>query len=301
MCNISPDMQAHLDSGTTTLCHCWRLTRRDGLVLGFTDHDRDLSFDGSIFEAVSGFLATEMRETIGLNVDNMEVDSALSSLSLKEEDLLAGLYDDARVEIFRVNWQDPSQYILLRYGSLGEISRGETSFSAEVRGMSHYLNQTQGRSYQPGCDTDLGSAKCGIDLDSAQYRLETSVSAQEDRRLITLLTVGTGAENFAKGWFSHGLLHWTSGQNEGLEMEIKRDYFEGSLRKISLWLPMAKTVGEGDQFVITAGCDKNFVTCRERFANAANFQGFPHMPGNDFVLSYPGTGSGNLDGQSFQR
>ena len=148
MRQISSTLQAHLDSGTTTLCHCWRLTRKDGVVLGFTDHDRDLSFEGTTFEAVSGFMATEMRETIGLNVDSMEVDSALSSLRLEEDDLMAGLYDDARIEIFRVNWTDVSQFLLLRYGSLGEISRGETSFNAELRGMAHYLNQTQGRSYQ---------------------------------------------------------------------------------------------------------------------------------------------------------
>ncbi|MDX5493645.1 MAG: phage BR0599 family protein, partial [Alphaproteobacteria bacterium] len=34
--------------------------------------------------------------------------------------------------------------------------------------------------------------------------------------------------------------------------------------------------------------DKQFTTCRDRFANAVNFRGFPHMPGNDFVMASAG-------------
>lgn len=296
MKKLSAQFQAHLDSGTTTLCHCWRLTRQDGVQLGFTNHDKDLAFDGTMFEAVSGFLATEMRETIGLGVDHMEVDSALSSLSLTEEDLRAGLYDDARVEIFRVNWQDVSQFVLLRYGSLGEITRGSTRFSAEVRGMAHYLNQIQGRSYQYNCDTDLGSEQCGVQLTAPEYTLSAVVMAQEDFQILTI----DNDSNFAPGWFSQGLLRWTSGQNQGLKMEVQRDYQEGSLRKLALWLPMVKKVQTGDQFVVTAGCDKQFTTCRERFNNSVNYRGFPHIPGNDFVLSYPGSNSPDMSGQSLQ-
>jgi hypothetical protein len=43
------------------------------------------------------------------------------------------------------------------------------------------------------------------------------------------------------------------------------------------------------------GCDRELGTCRDRFANVANFRGFPHIPGNDFVLRYPGQGEA-LDG-----
>ena len=58
----------------TTLCWCWRLTRRDGVNMGFTDHDRDLQFDGTTFEAAAGFTASEIRRSVGLSVDNLEVD-----------------------------------------------------------------------------------------------------------------------------------------------------------------------------------------------------------------------------------
>jgi hypothetical protein len=35
------------------------------------------------------------------------------------------------------------------------------------------------------------------------------------------------------------------------------------------------------------GCDRRLATCRDRFGNVGNFRGFPHIPGNDFVLKYP--------------
>ena len=38
------------------------------------------------------------------------------------------------------------------------------------------------------------------------------------------------------------------------------------------------------------GCDRALATCRDRFGNVANFRGFPHIPGNDFVLRYPRSG-----------
>src|SRR5262245_2450005 len=136
---LPPALQTHLDSGATTLAWCWRLTRRDGSVMGFTDHDRDLVFDATTFAAATGFTASEIKDAVGLAVDNLEVESALSAASLKEDDLAAGLYDDAAIEIWRVNWAHPDQRVLMRSGSIGEVRRAGPAFTAEVRGLAHYL------------------------------------------------------------------------------------------------------------------------------------------------------------------
>ncbi len=66
MKSLPPALQAHLDTGATTLGWCWRLTRRDGTMLGFTDHDRDLAFDATTFAAATGFTATEIKDAVGL-------------------------------------------------------------------------------------------------------------------------------------------------------------------------------------------------------------------------------------------
>jgi uncharacterized phage protein (TIGR02218 family) len=282
MKTLPAGLQAHLDSGATTLCWCWRLTRRDGAKLGFTDHDRNLVFDGTTFEAAAGFTASEIRDAVGLSVDNLEVESALSSGQLSEDDLAAGLYDDARVEIFRVNWQAPEQRLLMRAGSLGEVSRAGASFRAEVRGLAHYLQQPKGRLFQYSCDADLGDARCGIDLAAASYRGTGTVAAVTSPRSYT----ATGLDGFADGWFARGLVTFTSGGNADRAIEVKRHTKREGLVTIELWQEPAQPPATGDAFTVTAGCDKQLGTCRAKFANTCNFRGFPHMPGNDFVTSY---------------
>lgn len=279
MKSLSPALAAHLASATTTLCWCWRLTRRDGARLGFTDHDRDLAFDGTTFEAAAGYTATEMKHGVGLSVDNMEVDSALSSGRLTEDDLSAGAYDDAQVEIFRVNWGDPAQRVLMRTGSLGEIKRNGLAFTAEVRGLAHYLQQPVGRLYQYGCDADLGDGKCRIDLSQPAFRGEGTIISLPTGRAF----VASGLDAFASGWLSGGLATFTSGPNAGRGFEVRQHTSNAGIVTIELWIEPAAALAVGDSFRVTAGCDKQFATCRAKFANGANFRGFPHMPGNDFV------------------
>jgi uncharacterized phage protein (TIGR02218 family) len=274
-------LQSHLDTGTTTLAWCWRLTRGDGVTFGFTDHDRDLAFDGTVFEAATGFTASEIKDALGLSVDNLEVSSALKSDRLNEDDLAAGLYDDASVEIWRVNWADTEQRVLMRSGSLGEVRRAGAAFTAEVRGLAHYLQQPRGRLFQSGCDADLGDARCGIDLDDPAVRGTGTVLAASAARLMT----ASGLASFVAGWFTRGLVTFTSGANAGRSQEVKRHSLAGAEATIELWQPMALAIAPNDSFTITAGCDKQFATCQAKFANAVNFRGFPHMPGNDYVLA----------------
>lgn len=285
MKQLPEGMQAHLDSGATTLCWCWRLTRRDETRLGFTDHDRDITFDGTTFEAAAGFTASEMRDSVGLSVDNLEVTSALSSDRLSEGDLAAGLYDDARVEIYRVNWTEPEQRVLMRSGSLGEVRRAGLDFTAEVRGLSHYLQQPKGRLYQFTCDADLGDGRCKVLLSNPLYRGEGAIVAVASARRFTV----SGLSDFADDWFSRGLLTFTSGAASGQAIEVRTHSKAGGVVTIELWAPARAPLVAEQTFVVTAGCDKHLATCQEKFANVANFRGFPHMPGNDFVTAFAGS------------
>lgn len=279
MKTISPGLAAHLAAGATTLAWCWKLTRPDGAVFGFTDHDRDLAFGGVTYEAAGGFTASAIESTGGLTPGNLDVAGALTSDRLDEGDLAAGLYDDAEFEIWRVNWQDVGERLLMRKGNLGEVSRSGAAFTAELRGLAHRLNQPVGRLYQYGCDADFCDARCG--LAASAWTVEAAVaSASADREIIA-----TELAAFPAGHFTRGKLAFTSGANHGAAMEVKAHAAGG---RIELWRAAARPVLAGDTFEVTAGCDKQFMTCRDRFANAANFRGFPHMPGNDFVLASAG-------------
>ena len=291
---LAAGLQDHLDSGTTTLCWCWRLTRSDGLVLGFSDHDKALMFDGTYFEASCGFNASEIKDSVGLNVDNLDVSGALKSNSLNDDDLVAGYFDDASVEIFRVNWADVSQRVLMRTGNLGEIKRDEFGFTAEIRGLSHYLQQPMGRVVQFSCDADLGDSRCGVDLIGAAFTGTAVVSEVIDDRTVKV----TGLGVYSTDWFTRGLVRWTIGENLGQRREVKRHALSGAGVVIELWQALALPIAIGDQFDVTAGCDKQFSTCREKYSNAVNFRGFPNIPGNDFLSSYPNRDDPDNDGAS---
>ncbi len=291
MKSLPPGLQTHLDSGVTTLCWCWKIVRRDAAAFGFTDHDAPVTFAGLTFEAISGFTASEVQSTLGLAVDNLTVMGALSSATLNEDDLAAGLYDNAAIEIWRVNWSSPDQRVLMRKGSLGQVKRGKTGFTVEVRGLAHLLGQPVGRAYGYSCDADLGDARCKLAL--TNYSAAGSiVRALDDRRFIV-----SGLATFAGGWFADGKLSFTSGANSGRAMEVKRHAVSGTTVSIELWQAMSEAVAAGDAFTLSAGCDKQFSSCKARFANQLNFRGFPYMPGNDAVLSYPSS-STPLDGGS---
>jgi len=282
-------LQTHLDSGTTTLAWCWRLTRNDGAVFGFTDHDRPLTFDGINFEPESGFTASEIRSGSDLSVDAQEAEGVLTSTTITETDILDGRWDNATVEIWRVNWVDTTSRALLRRGAIGQVRRGRLHFVAEMRSLAHVLGQTLGRTFQVSCDAALGDARCGVDLNDPAFKASgTVVSLSGDRGFAV-----SGLSGFAEGWFVLGTLHWLTGANTGRKAEVLAHANAGADVKITLLEAPIRPVAVNDTFDIFAGCDKRFETCQARFANAANFRGFPHIPGQDTIIRYAAKGDAN--------
>ena len=292
MREIPSALQARLDSGVTTLCHCWRLTRRDGVVQGFTDHDDDLMIGGVTYRAGTGFTSSEATSRFDLSVDGAEIAGALSDDALLESDLAAGNYDAAGVETWLVDWSDVSLRVLTARSTLGEVKREGQAFSAELRGLADQLSQQSGRLFTARCGADLGDARCKVDLTVSALRGAGTVASIES--VSTLVASGLNA--FGEGWFTNGKLSWTSGANEGLSFEIKDHRIASGHAQLSLWKAMPEAIASSDSFTVTAGCDKRFATCRERFANAVNFRGFPHITGNDFVIASPDAGAGNDGG-----
>ena len=159
MKTLDPSLQAHLDDGTTTLAWCWRISRADAVTFGFTDHDRTLAFDGTDFEPESGLTASEVRSGSDLSVDAQDAEGVLTSDRITETDILDGRWDNAEVEVWRVNWADTGQRVLMRRGAIGQIRRGRLAFVAEVRSLAHVLGQTVGRTFQGTCDAELGDGR----------------------------------------------------------------------------------------------------------------------------------------------
>lgn len=278
---ITSQMRSHIQQGVTTLCTCWKITRTDGTVMGFTDHDEDIEYVGVTYKASSGYKRTAVKTDEGLAVDGLDVMGVLDDADITIEDLRNGVYNYAAVQVFVLNWADLTMgAIPIRSGRFGEtvISQGK-SFQVELRGLAQVLNYTFGELYSPGCRADLGDARCGVDVDALLASC-------------TIASVTTRAEFFtsgvsqATGYFNGGLVKWTSGSNSGGSMEVK-DWNNGT-QKVTLFLNMPFPVQVGDTFDMYPGCNKTRDTCINKFNNIINFRGEPDLPGRDAALGYPG-------------
>ncbi len=295
MRTLPSTLAASVASGVTTLATCWRLERPDNLVLGFTDCDVDLTFGGTTYSAQGGMSASSWARSLGLSVDTLEAVGALTSSTMTEADLAAGLWDDAALQIWRVDWSDTESRVQMFAGSLGEISRGPNAFRAEMRGLSHYLGQDVGRIYSRRCDAALGDSRCTVDRENPAFKGTGTVVSASDGRILT--SSGLGA--FASGLFSGGTVTWATGANAGLLVGVFAHRLDTALR-LELAERAVRPIAPGDMFVIRAGCDKQAKTCAGVFANLVNFRGFPHIPGNDTAFSYITTEQTH-DGGSFFR
>jgi uncharacterized phage protein (TIGR02218 family) len=282
--NGAEALAAHLAEGVTTVARAWEVRRKDGRRFGFTDHDLDLNFDGLVFRADTGMSAAAVQQGTGLAVDNSEAVGALSDTSVTEADIAAGRFDGAEVTAWLVNWADVSERKVLFRGTLGEITRSGGAFSAELRGLTEWLNRPVGRVYQAPCLAVLGDRSCGVDTEAEGMWAEVTVAAISDKGALTV----SGASGFEPQWFQRGRLTVLDGAADGLWAVIKRDVlFEDGARQVDLWEPLRAAVSVGDRLKLIAGCDKRFETCRTKFDNLVNFQGFPDIPQEEWILIHP--------------
>lgn len=270
----SAGLITHLAQETTTLATCWKITRRDTTVMGFTSHIESLTVSGTTYSADMGsYVPSTIRTSSDMAVDNLELQAVFDSAYITEQDLRAGKYDFAQVEIFQVNYTDVSQGVLkLRRGWLGEVASHGHYFQAELRGLMQALQQTVGRVYGKRCDADLGDARCMVSL--AGITLSGTVTSVASRQQFdgTAIPARRG-----------GLLTWTSGANVGFRMEVQ----SLGVSTIALVLPMGYDIAAGDSYTVYPGCDKLLSTCKATFNNVVNFRGHPYIPGPDRALSYP--------------
>ncbi len=271
---------ARLERPATTLCAAWRLTRRDGMVFGFTDHDEDLDFAGTRFRAATGWTAGERDGASGLGAGAQGVEGGFSDAAIREEELERGSFDGAEVESFRVDWQAPERHhVLTDVFDLGEVTRFQGGFRAELRGLAARLDQPRGRFYRRRCDAVLGDRRCGVAL--APWTREVEVVAAEDE-VFTVRPPGEIAGG-DRALFAQGSLVLAEGE-AGLPLIGAAEGREAGTLRLFPARPPVRLPAAGARIALRAGCDRSFATCRDRFRNGANFRGFPHLPGADAAL-----------------
>lgn len=291
MIPFSAAMRQAVSADVTTLCYCWKLTRKDNAVFGFTDHDCTVLVEGVLCKPNSGFTAKEAETALGLAIGSSEIEGALDDAEITADDLSLGLYDGAAITLYLVNWQAPTEYALLRTAYIARIEQADGVWRAELEGDAADFVVKRGRLFRKGCDAQLGDARCGVALGSVGYSASGTVVAL---RSATEFEV-SGLSGFETGWFTDGSLKWTSGPGSGVTASVLTHSKNGALIVVKLRDTPRVPVMAGAAFSIQAGCDKSFATCKTKFANWLNFRGFPHMPGNDDAYAYARDGM-NFDG-----
>jgi len=279
-------------SNTTTIVRGWKLTRMDGQVLAFTDCDVDLVVDGVTYEASAALTPSEAVSSLGLAVDEQEVEGGLASDSITEIDLARGVYDGATVEVIEIDWTTSTKVVTVGTYYLGEVSRTQSTFAAELRSEAGLLSNMRGQYMTAACDAELGDARCGVNT--------SGFAGAGEIRTVTGTTefIVDGLASASPTAFAGGTLVWTSGANLGQVAEV-RSHNGGSqiAALVGLWRAPIFDPQVGDTFDILLGCDKSFPTCRDRFTNSENFRGFPSIVGEE-VFSYGQPGVDGQDGGS---
>lgn len=249
--------------------------------MGFTDHDRDLDFDGITFRADTGLTARALQQVTGLAVDNSEALGALSDEGISEADLRAGRYDGAAVRLWMVNWAAPEMRSLRFAGTMGEVEQEGHAFRVELRGLSEVLNRPLGRVIRSGCDAVVGDGRCRVDLAAPGFSGRFTILSESEGRVMAL-RAETG---FAPGWFTGGLCRILDGAGAGLSGTVKADRVQGDVRSVELWEEIGAPLVPGTEVTLTVGCDGRAETCRGKFQNFRNFRGFPDVPDEDWVTA----------------
>lgn len=270
---------ASLQSQVTTLCHCWKLTRKDGAILGFTDFDQDLVIAGLTYRAAASFNRSNIADEASINgVSNLELQTVFDDDSISEVDLIKGKYDFAEVQIFMVNYLDlptsltasPPKLIKLNRGLLGQFKNDGRQLTASCRSLGDKLNQTDGSVTSRTCRYQLGDEKCTVNLASFTHNCE--IASVSTKQLFYLDSSAPQINDYG----DQGKLTFTSGENAGITTQIL-DY--DSEARITLWKPLPYLPQPGDTVILVAGCDRYYSTCGDKFDNAINFGG-EHGDGN---------------------
>lgn len=264
-----------VDGELTSLALCWRLERPDGAGLALTSHDAPVTSDGIRHEPAPGMTPAAVTRRLGLEPQSAETAGALSSAALDATDLSLGRWDGATVRLTVTDWENPdSAPIQLIAGELGSISIDDESFSAELRGAAAALERPVCPATSAECRAVFGDKQCRVDL--AGRTLVAHVVAANAGALTLDSTVDDR--------FVLGRLRYMSGANCGVSTVV----LSGSGNVVELRELPPASVESGCRVELREGCDKRFETCVSRFANAANFRGEPHLPGNDLLTRYPG-------------
>ncbi len=261
----------------TTLAMLWSLERCDGIMIGLTDHDRDLTIGGWAYRAAPGMVPAAIERGDGLDPVVSEARGALTAAAVSGADLLAGRWDGARVRVAAVDWDGGGEPVVLSEGTMGTVDIEAGGFTAELHGPAAALDRPATEETSAECRAMLGDRRCRVAMAGRERLARVIASAGA---VITLDRTEPVPDAYGGG-----TVRWLGGALCGGQTTIAGS--DGA--QVTLTQPPRGAIAAGTLVRLREGCDKSIATCAARFGNAANFRGEPYLPGMDLLTRYPGT------------
>jgi uncharacterized phage protein (TIGR02218 family) len=258
-----------------TVASFWRVYRRDGVTFGFTSHDRDLVFDDIRHRTAPGMVPSAIRMTADFADDSAEVTGALDHEAIREDDLDAGRFDGAGIELGLVDWETQENRLLYT-GRIGHVGRDASRFTAALKSVKAELLLDPIPRTSPSCRAQFCGPGCG--LSAARFTHEARIATVDFSDNAVELADGPDAMKLLDGQ-----IKWVDGERAGLPFAVAA--IDGNRLILERALPHDAAVGQA--LIVREGCDLRLDTCSMRFGNAVNFRGEPFLPGNDMLSRYP--------------
>lgn len=276
MKTIHATLLTHLGQPVTTTCLLVKVECVGfyaGTVLGFTNLDIDVAYNdgaGSVtYESENGFTPKRLAATSGSSVDNTELDGVISDGGVTEAMVRAGLFDSAKVTIYRVNYNDltSGRHEIVHYGRAGETKYTEMGWRTEFRSLSQLLKQPIGQRYSTTCRAQFGDARCTKAFSWTSGTV-TSVGTETAREFSDTSIVS------ANGYYNYGVVEWLTGANTGAQMDV--DVYTVGSFDLLLDLPFPIVIG--DTYRVRLDCTKTFEYCDTVHSNTDWFRGENLIP-----------------------
>ncbi|MDA8485170.1 DUF2163 domain-containing protein [Pseudomonas resinovorans] len=282
-------MKGHVADWRTRV-YCVRIEpANDSPVIRLTAQPTGLKMsNGEVYLAEHGYEFSGFGASSTFASSSIDLKGIVQQGAIDRDDLMAGVYDNARVYLFATSWEAPIEHEEpLGMFFFGKVETTDEHYSVQLMSGIDVLSQSPGRSYSPACQwTFLDQTLDGIILPANKSRCIGPRSAPDGPSFASLKVTGTltsvtdqyyftdSARTEAADYFATGSIRFLTGPNAGLKPIAVKAFTSGviQLQEALFYMPAI-----GDQYEMIPGCRKRPEDCLF-WANMRNFGGHPHVP-----------------------
>lgn len=253
-----------------TTAWCIRIECTNGTIVRLTSYPLDLVMsNATVYKTDAGYEPTAYTSSASMSPSSLDLEGIVSVAGISHDALASGVFDDARVFIFKCDFTSPVEdYEPVGGGFFGKSSLEDDHYRIEGMSLVDVLGQVFGKFFTASCGRTYGDALCGISL--AAMTVTGALTGVTSSYVFRDSSRGEAAD-----WFAAGTIQFTSGNNVGLKpLEIKSYAADGT---ITLHEPTYYTPQVGDTFTMVRGCRKREADCVAQ-GNIINFFGFTRIP-----------------------